>query len=141
MRLDKSVRRTLERSGEASATFAMRSDKEVCVLLEPAEGAELVDLLAVAEQLRRSPSWDNQRFTLVTRVFMARNAHIWIAREAGGSLTVKGSAQDVTRALSGQISVGLTWTGTNLYEKAFEGPGVFGVHLARIPKKGPVKVL
>ncbi|MCK6506069.1 hypothetical protein L6R53_22265 [Myxococcota bacterium] len=128
-------------SGQASVTFALKSSKDVCVLLDPVEGVELTNLLDVAAQVRGLPDWDHQRFGLVARVFMARNVHVWIAKDGGGSLTIQGKAEDVTRAMSGQISAGVTWTSKNLYEKKFEGPGVFGVHVARVPKKGLPKVL
>ncbi len=128
-------------STDVEVTANVRSARDVVVLLEPAAGSAIDDLLTLAASVARCEAWEHGRYAFVSRIFAAKSGEVSIAREGGGQVTVRGSSGAVSKAIKGEVSVGVTWEYRNLYTKSFVGTGVFGVQLVKVTKKGRPRML
>jgi hypothetical protein len=128
-------------SGQVSATAEVKEGRDVVVVVEPAAGETLSDVLALASALGKHPAWRHDDYAFVLTVFMAASGEVAIAKSGGGSVTLTGSAEDVSKAITGHASGGVTWTFQNLYSEKFSAPGVFGVHLVKVSRSGRPKFI
>lgn len=123
--------------GTVTAKAKVRAGRDVVVLVEPTAGLTVeTDLLTLAPKVAALPSWQFDRWAFVARVFAVANGKVMIAKTGDGEISLSGKADVVSKAIGGELSAGVTWTSKNLYEKSFDAPGVFGVHLVKATKKG-----
>lgn len=134
------------RAGPATASLTarakVRESRDVVVLVEPAAGLTIeTSLLDLAVQVAKLPSWNFDRFAFVARVYAVTRGEVSIAKAGGGAVTLEGSAQAIGKAVRGELVAGVSWTFDNLYTRSFTAPGVFGVHLVKVTRKGQPRVI
>lgn len=124
------------------AKAKVREARDVVLLVEPATGLTIeTSLLSLAAQVAKLPSWDFERFAFVARVYAVARGEVSIAKTGGGEVALEGSAEAVGKAAKGELTAGVSWTYNNLYTRSFGAPGVFGVHLVKVTRKGQPRVI
>jgi len=117
----------------------LKYQRDVALSVAPVAGEKLNDLLLIAAVLRKHPHWKHGRFAFVYRTYGVRKARMHIAKKGDGSITLKGKAKAVSRAITGHFDTGVTWTTDNVLTERIDKPGILGVHCARVLKKGTLK--
>lgn len=129
-------------SGTVEAAAKIRSSRDVVVLVEPTAGYTIEShLLTLAPQVAKLAEWDFDRHAFVCRTFAVAKGSVKIAREGGGTITLRGETKAVAKAANGELSAAVSWTEENLFTKEFDGVGVFGVYLVTVTKSGLPRVL